>query len=116
MDEKGYCSELVSLKSCSIFTNTFVTSSEEEQLVRIMKRNNYTADEAKQRISAQISLSEKCRWADFVINNSASLQHTREQVVDIHNTIKTISQHRGLFLWILIATLSIALLSILIFI
>ena len=78
-----------------------------------MKRNNFTEDEAKQRISAQIPLSEKCKWADFVIDNSASLQHTREQVVEIHNTIKTISQHRGLYLWILIATLIIALLSIL---
>lgn len=78
-----------------------------------MKRNNFTADEAKQRISAQISLSEKCKWANFVIDNSASLQHTREQVVDIHNTIKTISRHHGLYVWILIATLSVALLSIL---
>lgn len=81
-----------------------------------MKRNNYTADEARQRINAQISLSTKCKWADFVIDNSASLQHTREQVGDIHNTIKTISQHRGLYLWVLIAILGILLSILLLFI
>ena len=85
-------------------------SSEEQQLLRIMKRNDFTADEAKQRISAQVSLSEKCKWADFVIDNSASLQHTRERVVGIHNTIKTISRHHGLYLWIFIVTIIITVL------
>jgi len=82
-------------------------------LVRIIKRNNYTTEEAKQRISTQISLREKCKWADFVIDNSASLQHTREQVAEINNTIRTISQYHGLHFWVLIVAIGIVLLSIL---
>ena len=101
----------VSLKNLLRLANISFISSEEQQLVRVMKRNNYTADEARQRINAQIALEEKCKWADYVIDNSASLQHTREQVENIHKTIKTISQHHGLYLWVFIATLSIALLS-----
>ena len=72
-----------------------------------MKRNDYTTDEAKQRINAQIPLSEKCKWADFVIDNSGSLQYTREQVGDVHNRIKRISQYCGLYLWVSIAALAI---------
>ena len=83
--------------------------------MRVMKRNNYTADDARQRINAQIALDKKCKWADYVIDNSASLQRTREQVGNIHNTIKTISRHHGLYLWVFIATLSIALLSTLLY-
>lgn len=80
-----------------------------------MKRNDYTAGEAKQRINAQIPLSEKCKWADFVIDNSASLQHTREQVGDVYKRIKTISRYCGLYLWISVVTLAILLSTLLLF-
>lgn len=114
MDEKSYCSELVSHEFL-YFTDTLI-SSEEQQLERIMKRNNYTVEEAKQRINAQISLSEKCKWADFVIDNSTSLEYTREQVRDVYNTIKTISRHHGLYLWLFVAILGILLSILLLFI
>lgn len=81
-----------------------------------MKRNDYTEDEAKQRIKAQIPLNEKCKRADFVIDNSGSLQHIREQVGNVHNRIKTISQYRGLYLWVSVVALAILLSTLLLFI
>ena len=80
---------------------------------RIVKRNNFTEDEAKQRITSQMSLSEKRSMADYVIDNSGTLEHTRLQVVDLHQKIRALSHYHGLHLWILIATLFILLLFVL---
>ena len=48
----------------------------ETQIERLMKRNNFTRDEAVKRIDAQMSLDEKARLADIVIDNSASIEET----------------------------------------
>ena len=46
-----------------------VYADEKTQIERMMKRDNFTMDEAKNRISAQIPLQEKRKYADFVIEN-----------------------------------------------
>ena len=50
------------------------------QLARLMRRDGIDADEAKKRIQAQMPLTEKIRRADRLINNSDSLNLTRQQV------------------------------------
>ena len=91
----------------------FLHSSEKQQVDRIMKRNNFSEDEAKQRITSQMPLSEKCSMADYVIDNSGTLEHTREQVVNLHQNIRLLSQNHGLHLWILIVGVFILVLYIL---
>jgi len=76
---------------------------------RVVKRNNFTEDEAKQRIYSQMSLSEKRSMADYVIDNSGTLEHTRIQVVDLHQKIRVLSQYHGLHQWILLVSLFILL-------
>ena len=76
---------------------------------RVIKRNNFTEDEAKRRIASQMSLSEKCSLADYVIDNSGTLEHTRLQVVDLHQKIKVLSRYHGLHLWISLVALVILL-------
>lgn len=55
----------------------------EEQIKRLHIRNNLTQEEAINRIDSQIPLEKKLKKADYVIDNSASLSHTRIQVKQI---------------------------------
>ena len=60
-----------------------VTVTEELQLQRLMKRNNYTLEEAKARIHSQLPLSIKEKGADAVIYNNGPFQSTEEQLKKI---------------------------------
>ncbi|PZO22511.1 MAG: dephospho-CoA kinase [Leptolyngbya foveolarum] len=44
----------------------------EQQIERLMRRNQLTASEAQIRIDAQMSLEEKCKRADYVLDNAQS--------------------------------------------
>jgi dephospho-CoA kinase len=54
------------------------------QLQRLMERDRLTAKQANQRIAAQMSLDEKRRRADYVIDNTGTREHTRQQVASIY--------------------------------
>lgn len=54
--------------------------SEDTQLVRLMKRNGYTKEEAKTRIRSQLPLQKKRARADLVIDNEGTLKETTAQV------------------------------------
>ncbi|EEB12099.1 Dephospho-CoA kinase, putative [Pediculus humanus corporis] len=53
-----------------------VSCTEKLQIERLCMRNNLTEEEAKLRISSQMSLDEKCQRADYVIDNSSSFEET----------------------------------------
>jgi dephospho-CoA kinase len=53
------------------------------QLRRLIERTNLTANQAAQRLAAQMSLDEKRSRADYVIDNTGSLETTRQQVQEI---------------------------------
>jgi dephospho-CoA kinase len=57
-----------------------ITCDPKEQLQRLMKRNHLLESEAKQRISSQMSQSEKIELADVVIVNSDNTQELFFQV------------------------------------
>ena len=50
---------------------------EATQLKRLMERNNYTKNEAMVRIQSQMPLKEKKALADFIIDNSGTLEQTK---------------------------------------
>ena len=56
---------------------------EDEQIKRLIKRDNFSYDEALQRIKSQIPIKQKVEMADYVIDNNNSLDKTREQVKKI---------------------------------
>lgn len=60
-----------------------VAVPKELQIRRLIERDSLTREQAMIRINSQMSLQEKCRLADRVIDNSRSIQHTREQVVKL---------------------------------
>ena len=57
-----------------------VYTEEEEQFRRLGQRSNLSKEEALKRIKSQIPLKEKAKRADYVIDNSNSLDQTRKQV------------------------------------
>lgn len=52
----------------------------EVQLTRLIARNKLTYQQAMDRIDAQMSLSEKVKKADVVIDNNLDIEHARKQV------------------------------------
>ena len=59
-----------------------VDVTEKTQLSRLMTRNALSQDEAEKRIAAQLSLQEKRKRADVLIDNNGSLKETRQQIRD----------------------------------
>jgi len=54
--------------------------NEDEQVNRLTKRNNLSKREALQRIKSQMPMKEKVKMADYVIDNSSSLDEMKEKV------------------------------------
>ncbi len=57
-----------------------VYTKPEVQLDRLIKRENYSIEEAKNRINAQMDINEKLKYADVIINNSFDWENTKLQV------------------------------------
>ncbi len=65
---------------------------EDEQIKRLAIRNNLSKEEALQRIKSQMPMKEKVEMADYMIDNSGSLEKTKEQVEKIwKNLVSSIS-------------------------
>jgi len=64
-----------------------VCIDEDKQIKRLIKRNNLSKDEALQRIKSQMPMREKAKMADYVIDNSSSLDKTKEQVEKIWQSL-----------------------------
>ncbi|MCX8095246.1 MAG: dephospho-CoA kinase [Caldisericia bacterium] len=57
-----------------------VYTDSETQLERLIKRENYSVEEAKSRIEAQLNIEEKLKYADKVVNNSYDWENTKKQI------------------------------------
>ncbi|PGS54713.1 dephospho-CoA kinase [Bacillus sp. AFS041924] len=64
-----------------------VTVSEENQLKRLMARNELSKEDALLRIASQIPVKEKAARADYVIDNNGDFKDTKRQVIDLLNKI-----------------------------
>ncbi|RLA63275.1 MAG: dephospho-CoA kinase [Epsilonproteobacteria bacterium] len=64
-------------KRYHIDTVIVVYVSPKKQLERLMVREGYTQKEAELRISAQMHIDKKCKKADYVIDNSATLRELK---------------------------------------
>lgn len=57
-----------------------VFADEQQQLNRLMERDNLTLEQAKARINSQMSIQEKCNKADVVLDNSSTQKYLCQQV------------------------------------
>jgi len=67
--------------------NIVVTAGNDQVLVRGSKRDNISPEEIKERLKHQIPLNQKVKLADYVIDNSGSIENTKRQVADIWNIL-----------------------------
>ncbi|HNZ31891.1 MAG TPA: dephospho-CoA kinase [Smithellaceae bacterium] len=75
---------LFEVKSQHLFDVTvLVLASREEQLSRLKLRNGLTREDAQKRIDSQMSLEQKKKLADIVIDNENSLLHTEAKVDEV---------------------------------
>ena len=69
-----------------------VTCSDEQRITRFAARHKLDLDAARQeverRMAAQLPEAEKVKAADYVIDNSGSLDHTREQVRQVWHHLR----------------------------
>jgi dephospho-CoA kinase len=61
-----------------------VTCNLEQQVKRLVSRNGLSEAQARRRISLQMPLEQKVRYASHIIDNSGSLENTRAQVDALH--------------------------------
>ncbi|MBI2487363.1 MAG: dephospho-CoA kinase [Deltaproteobacteria bacterium] len=64
-----------------------VTADEETQIRRLIERNALSREEALSRIKSQMPLSEKVKYATYVIDNSGTLDEMRKQVEEVWKRI-----------------------------
>ena len=56
-----------------------VYTDKETQLKRLMERNRYSKEEAQKRISTQIDVKKKCKFATYIIHNTGDLNVLKEE-------------------------------------
>lgn len=66
----------------------------EVQLDRLMKRDGLTEAEAQQRITAQLSQKEKCKFADYLIDTSDGFDLTRARTAQVLSQLRELSRVR----------------------
>lgn len=67
-----------------------VNSSEEHQVQRILNRNSLNPDQAAARIKNQMSLKEKIKYADFILDNNSQPQDLRRNVQKVYTKLMEI--------------------------
>ncbi|MHB8092807.1 MAG: dephospho-CoA kinase [Syntrophales bacterium] len=60
----------------------------EKQITRLIRRDGYSLQEAKERIASQMAIEEKMRHADIIINNEGSEEETARELTDIWEELK----------------------------
>ena len=65
-----------------------VTADEQTQLARLTARDSLTEPEARERIAAQIPLSDKIKVADYVIDGTLPFEKLRQEVSRIYKELK----------------------------
>jgi dephospho-CoA kinase len=60
-----------------------VIAPEYAQLQRLIKRDGFTAEEARARVSSQIPLKDKAKLADFVIENDQTFEELKTRSLNV---------------------------------
>ena len=66
----------------------------ETQLARLSARDDLSEEDAMARINAQLPIAEKREKADYVIDNSGTVEDTLQQVDTLYHTLKSKAETR----------------------
>ena len=65
-----------------------VYADQKAQMQRLMERDRFTLEQAMARISSQMPLDEKRKYADFVIENTGTREATEQQTREVFAKLK----------------------------
>jgi len=65
-----------------------VVCKEEQQVERAMRREGAAESDVRARLSSQMSLDEKRKYADFVIDTTGTKEDTVRQTRAVHDTLR----------------------------
>jgi dephospho-CoA kinase len=65
-----------------------VYADQKAQMKRLMERDRFTLEQAMARISSQMPLDEKRKYADFVIENTGTREATEQQAREVFAKLK----------------------------
>lgn len=65
----------------------FIACDDNIRLERLMKRNNFTKEEALLRINAQLPQDEKIKKSDFVIYNNSTVEDLEKSVLEFIRSV-----------------------------
>ena len=68
-----------------------VTCPTEQQKRRLRLRSGLSEEQIETRIRSQMPIEEKAKYANFVIDNSGSLENTRHQVERVYEELRKLS-------------------------
>lgn len=63
----------------------------EVQLERLMRRNNFSREDALARIKAQLPQEEKLKYADFDVDTSGGFEETRARVREVYGQLRELA-------------------------
>jgi dephospho-CoA kinase len=66
----------------------------QRQIERLVARDGITKEEAADRLKAQLPISEKVIYGDFMINNDCPVEETKKQVEDLWQTLNIIQKEK----------------------
>jgi len=64
--------------------------TEQQQIERAMARDHLTREEVLERLSRQMPLAEKVKYADYVIDTSGTKEHTIEQTRQVFDCLRSL--------------------------
>jgi dephospho-CoA kinase len=65
---------------------------EEEQVKRLMERDNITREMAMNILKSQMSIEEKRGYCDFIIDNTGTIEETRKQVEELWERLQEVQK------------------------
>ena len=68
-----------------------VVCTADEQRKRLRQRSGLSDEQIEARIRSQMPMDEKAKYADYVIDNSGSLEETRRQVESVFGELKALA-------------------------
>lgn len=74
-------------------------SSRESQLTRLVKRDGLSEEAANDRLNSQMSTSEKITYADYVLDNSGSMEELRHHVDSLVSTLRSRAGWTWMLAW-----------------
>ena len=69
-----------------------VVCTPEQQVERAMKRDGCTPEQVRARLSRQMPVEEKRRYADYIIDTSGTKEQTVEQTTAVYKSLRSLEK------------------------